>query len=155
MIIETAPRDAPAIGAAAHAVLSALPEWFGRPEANAHYAALAACGPTLIARDPAGVGGFLTLVRHTEAAAEIAVIAVRRDARRQGVGRALVRAAEARLASDARFLTVKTVADAPGDDGPYRETRAFYDAMGFHPLEVFPTLWDARTPCLFLVKALG
>ena len=50
------------------------------------------------------------------------------------------------------LLQVKTV-----DEGHYPEydrTIAFYEAMGFVRLEVFPTLWDAWNPCLVLVKPL-
>ncbi|MDD3109908.1 MAG: hypothetical protein PHH32_04610 [Eubacteriales bacterium] len=37
----------------------------------------------------------------------------------------------------------------------YDRTIAFYQRMGFLRLEMFPTLWDERNPCLVLVKALG
>ncbi|MEN6523457.1 MAG: N-acetyltransferase, partial [Anaerolineaceae bacterium] len=36
----------------------------------------------------------------------------------------------------------------------YDRTRAFYEAMGFRPLEVFPELWDKDNPCLLMVKRL-
>lgn len=36
----------------------------------------------------------------------------------------------------------------------YAETRAFYRARGYTPLEVFPTLWSPRNPALQLVKVL-
>jgi len=52
------------------------------------------------------------------------------------------------------FLTVKTLADTHPDEG-YAGTRRFYLAMGFKPLEVFPTLWDEANPCLLMVKRLG
>ena len=34
------------------------------------------------------------------------------------------------------------------------ETRAFYLACGFEPLEIFETLWNEENPCLYLVKPL-
>jgi coenzyme F420-0:L-glutamate ligase/coenzyme F420-1:gamma-L-glutamate ligase len=46
---------------------------------------------------------------------------------------------------------VKTLAPTRPDEN-YARTRAFYEAMGFTPLEVFPELWDPRNPALQLVK---
>ena len=48
----------------------------------------------------------------------------------------------------------KTIAATHPDAG-YTETRAFYERVGFAPLEVFPELWSARNPCLQMVKTLG
>ncbi|MDD2561466.1 MAG: hypothetical protein PHP07_07230 [Eubacteriales bacterium] len=50
-------------------------------------------------------------------------------------------------------MQVKTV--EAGHYPEYDRTIAFYEGMGFLRLEVFPTLWDERNPCLVLVKALG
>jgi hypothetical protein len=48
---------------------------------------------------------------------------------------------------------VKTLAaEHPGAE--YAQTRAFYAAMGFLPLEAFPTLWSPYLPVLRLVKPL-
>jgi ribosomal protein S18 acetylase RimI-like enzyme len=83
------------------------------------------------------------------------VLGVRPEWHRKGVGRKLFRHAETLLrARGVRFLTVKTVA-APDDDPVYGATRRFYEAIGFMPIEVFPTLWHERNPCLFMLKSLG
>ena len=37
-------------------------------------------------------------------------------------------------------------------DAGYGDTRAFYLAYGFRPLEEFPTLWDPANPALQLIK---
>jgi coenzyme F420-0:L-glutamate ligase/coenzyme F420-1:gamma-L-glutamate ligase len=72
-----------------------------------------------------GDAGILSLEQHFPRSAEIQLIAVRPDERRQGLGRALVRAAEAWCgAHGAEYLQVKTSAN-----------RAFYEAVGFAPLE--------------------
>jgi hypothetical protein len=43
------------------------------------------------------------------------------------------------------YLTVKTLAaDHPNKD--YADTRRFYDAIGFVPVEVFPKLWGPDLP---------
>ena len=58
------------------------------------------------------------------------------------------------MAQGVRYLTVKTLA-ADHPDPHYAATRRFYEALGFEPLEVFPTLWDADTPCLLMLKCLA
>jgi coenzyme F420-0:L-glutamate ligase / coenzyme F420-1:gamma-L-glutamate ligase len=79
---------------------------------------------------------------------------VRRDTHRQGIGRLLVRAAEAWCAANGvDYLQVKTLAHTK-DDANYTSTRAFYDAVGFTPLEIFPELWGPRNPALQLVKCV-
>ena len=73
---------------------------------------------------------------------------------RCGVGRALVQRAETFL-REARveYLQVKTLAPTHPDEH-YALTRAFYQAVGFRPLEVLPTLWNEDNPCVILVKKL-
>ena len=74
---------------------------------------------------------------------------------RQGVGRKLIEICENYCREHGiAFLTVKTLAESHPDPY-YKKTRLFYEAMGFKPLEVFPLLWDASNPCLFLAKHLG
>ena len=81
-------------------------------------------------------------------------MAVDRSWHRRGVGRALLRAVEADLERDGvRFLQVKTLSASRANDD-YEQTRRFYLAQGFVPLEEFPTLWDEANPCLQMVKAL-
>jgi len=132
----------------AELVLRELPEWFGIDEATQSYIDAAATLTTFAVGD----AGFLCLKRHFPEAAEIFVLGVRRDAHRQGIGRTLVRAAEAWCAANGvDYLQVKTLAHTK-DDANYARTRAFYDAVGFTPLEIFPELWDPRNPALQLVK---
>ena len=50
-------------------------------------------------------------------------------------------------------LTVKTL-DASAEYEPYERTRAFYQKMGFIPLEVFTTFWNEENPCLYFAKRL-
>jgi len=81
-------------------------------------------------------------------------MAVAAGSRNKRVGTELLERAEQYVTSQgARFLQVKTVADtSPSPE--YAQTRQFYLAKGFTPLEVFPTLWDPWNPALQLVKAL-
>jgi GNAT superfamily N-acetyltransferase len=130
-------------------VLRDLPEWFGIEEATTAYI-----------RDVAGLPTFgfdgdaiLSLKLHTPRAAEIYVMGVRRARHGQGIGTALLLAAEAYLsARGVEYLQVKTLGPSDPDAG-YARTRAFYDARGFAPLEELHDLWE-RNPCLLLVKHL-
>lgn len=141
--------------ASCRSVLSSLPKWFGIPEAVEAYVAAAEKLPMLVARvNGEEVVGFLSMQFHTEAAAEAVVLGVRPEWHRQGVGRKLFEAAaELARSRGCKYLTVKTLATAHPDPH-YRATRLFYEAMGFEPIEVFPTLWDPRNPCLLMLKRL-
>jgi ribosomal protein S18 acetylase RimI-like enzyme len=136
-------------------ILAALPAWFGIAAATQQYIRDIEQRPTLVAWDDGQPVGFLRLTHHNPVAAEIHVMGILPTYHRRGIGRSLVTHAETRLRQqDVRLLQVKTVsADVPSE--PYARTRAFYLAMGFLPLQVFPTLWGAANPCLQLVKWLG
>ena len=136
----------------AEAVLHDLPEWFGIEQATQAYIEAAATLPTFAVEPDAG---FLCLKRHTPRAAEIYVMGVRRGHHRRGIGRALVVKAEAWCrAHGIRYLQVKTLGPSRPDP-EYDRTRAFYDALGFVPLEELHGLWDEENPALLLVKDVG
>jgi len=137
------------------AILSELPEWFGIPEAVDFYVAAVDELPMLACRSADGnVVGFLSLKFHSAAAVEAFVLGIRPEWHRRGLGRRLFEAAAAMArAEGARYLTVKTLA-ASHPDPHYRATRLFYEALGFEPIEVFPTLWGAGNPCLLMLKRL-
>ena len=40
------------------------------------------------------------------------------------------------------------------DDPNYARTRLFYEAIGFLPIEEFPTLWGPENPCLLMLLSL-
>ena len=135
-------------------ILRALPEWFGIESAIEHYVAEVRALPTLAAGSADEPAGFRSLKQHSPYAAEIYVMGVLREHHRAGIGTALVvRAEELLRTRDVEYLQVKTL--APANPSPnYARTRKFYEAIGFRPLEVFPTLWDEHNPCLLLVKRL-
>jgi ribosomal protein S18 acetylase RimI-like enzyme len=133
-------------------ILATVPQWFGLPESNAEYAALAEAGPSWLAEADGEALGLMILKSHGPDAWEIYFLAVRSAAHRQGVGRALVEAAVcAASEAGARYLTVKTQGPSAGYE-PYARTRAFYSAMGFVALEEFLTIWGPENPALFMVK---
>jgi GNAT superfamily N-acetyltransferase len=81
-------------------------------------------------------------------------MAILPELHRQGIGRALLRRAEALLAADdVELLQVKTLGPSKPDDG-YDKTRAFYLAYGFRPVEEFRDLWDPDNPALQMIKVI-
>jgi ribosomal protein S18 acetylase RimI-like enzyme len=108
-----------------------LPEWFGRPESNRHYAGQAEVLEAWVARIDGQSVGLLLLKRHGAVSAEIYWLGVDPQHHRQGIGRCLIRAVEHRLKQQRiRFLFVMTV-HLKDPYEPYRRTRAFYEAIGF------------------------
>ncbi len=135
-------------------ILRALPEWFGVEEATAQYIRDVDELPTFVAWDEGRAVGFMTVKQHFPQAAELHVLGVLPDMHHRGVGRALFSSVEAYLHQQGvEYLQVKTLSSAHPDKG-YAKTRLFYEAMGFRPLEEFPTLWDEANPCLLMVKKL-
>ena len=91
------------------ALLRALPEWFGIEESVRAYVNAARTLPTVAALVDDRIVGVCLVRRHTPVAAEIELLAVRRDLHRAGIGRRLVERAVADLtASGVRLLQVKT-----------------------------------------------
>lgn len=136
------------------AVLRSLPQWFGIEHALVAYAADSATLPTFAAEVDGKLVGFLSLKQHFPASWEVHGMAVMAGLRNQGLGSLLLQHAERHVIQQGgRYLQVKTVAETRAG-APYTETRTFYQAQGFTPLEIFPTLWDANNPALQLVKAL-
>src|SRR5205823_4371661 len=109
----------------AEAVLRDLPDWFGIEESTRQYIEDAAGLPTFAAEPDLG---FVSLKRHTPAAAELYVLGVRAAQHRQGIGRALVETAESWCRERGiRYLHVKTLGPSRPDPG-YDATRRFYEA---------------------------
>jgi GNAT superfamily N-acetyltransferase len=135
-------------------ILRALPDWFGIEASILNYEQEIKKLPTFLAKADKGTLGFLSLKQHNLFSVEVYVMAVRPEAHRSGIGRALVEAAE----SFARglcieYMHVKTLGPSnPNEE--YALTRIFYEAMDFRPLEEFKQIWDENNPCLILVKRL-
>ena len=135
-------------------ILRALPEWFGIEESLIQYVKDADSMPTMLVKDRDDVVGVLTIKRHFPESADIHCMGILPKYHRTGTGRVLIQALENHLKDEGvKILQVKTVS-ADRNCDTYAKSRAFYKAVGFIPLEVFPTLWDEANPCLVLVKAL-
>jgi len=142
-------------GAICRSILEQLPEWFGIPESNTDYARLADEGPAWLAVEDGEVVGLMLLKPHFGTAVEVYLLAVVPARHRRGVGRALIGAGEAQAAArGARFLTVKTRGPSLPYE-PYERTRAFYEAVGFVPVEEFTEIWGPENPALLMVKAVA
>ncbi len=135
-------------------ILRALPDWFGIEESIQNYSVEIDRLPTLLAHVEDQTIGFLTLKLHNPYAAEVYVMGIRQEMHRQGIGQALMSAAEEWLrAQNVEYLQVKTLS-ASHPDIHYARTRNFYLSVGFRPLEEFKLLWDEHNPCLILIKRL-
>ncbi|MFO1414836.1 MAG: GNAT family N-acetyltransferase [Burkholderiales bacterium] len=137
------------------AILRSLPMWFGIEKATLMYIEDTRRLDTFAVERDGRLVAFLTVREHFPAAAEVHCMAVAAAARRQGCGRLLLGHVQGWLAGrGVRFLQVKTVA-ATSPSAEYAQTRRFYEAMGFTPLEIFPDLWDPWNPALQYVKVLA
>jgi len=136
-------------------IMHALPTWFSPPEDIEKKAVIHRDYPFFAAYDNDTPIGFVALKLHNKYTADIFNLGVLEQYHRQGIGRRLIEAVEEYCNDkDHQFLTVKTL-DSSADYEPYERTRAFYQRMGFLPLEVFTTFWNEENPCLFMAKHLG
>jgi len=136
-------------------IMRSLPIWFSPPEDIENKAIIHRDYPFFAAYDGNAPIGFVALKIHNEFTADVFNLGVLEEYHRQGIGRQLLEAAERYcLDNGYQFLTVKTL-DSSAEYEPYARTRAFYRKMGFIPLEVFLTFWNAENPCLFMAKYLG
>lgn len=139
--------------AAARAVLEALPDWFGIPEAREEYIKGSVGKFFFCAYEGALPTGFLYLKETGRDTVELAVMGVLKEYHRRGIGRKLFQRAKGSAAEQGySFMQVKTV--QMGKYADYDKTNLFYRSLGFKELEVFPTLWDEQNPCQVYVMAL-
>jgi ribosomal protein S18 acetylase RimI-like enzyme len=136
-------------------VLRTLPGWFGIEDSLLEYARNTNHLTTFVAEDAGVVVAFISLQQHFPTAWEVNCIAVAATHRGQGLGQHLHFKAEDWLVSRAASVVqVKTLA-ASHPSVNYAQTRAFYEAIGYTSMEVFPTLWAPHLPVLQLIKVLA
>ena len=137
----------------AREILEALKDWFEITETREAYIRESREQPFLTAEHDGTAVGFLCLKETGKATVELAVMGVKAECHRQGIGRALFREArKTAVSSGYEFMQVKTVQMGRYED--YDRTNRFYQSLGFRELEVFPTLWDADNPCQIYVMSL-
>lgn len=134
-------------------ILLALPDWFGLPDSTQAYIRDSREMPFFAAMDGGRAVGFAALKETSPCAGEIYVMGVLPEYHRCGIGRMLFDAVRSEaLAHGYALLQVKTVQTGHYDE--YDRTNAFYQRMGFLPLECLPTLWDEWNPCQIYVLPL-
>lgn len=135
-------------------ILRSLPRWFGIESAVVAYAKAADCLPTFLAYSEESVIGFISLEGHSHGVYEVHCIAVHNDFRGQGVGTALLSAAETWMrAQGASQMVVKTIAEShPSPE--YKASRAFYQSKGFAAERIIPDIWGPSNPCLQMRKEI-
>ena len=134
-------------------ILEALPDWFGVEESREEYIRNSAGQPFFAAYADGQAVGFLCLKETGKATVELAVMGVKQEHHRLGVGRTLFSAAKQyAVQAGYTFMQVKTVKMGPYED--YDRTNLFYQSLGFQEFEVFPTLWDENNPCQIYVMYL-
>ena len=135
-------------------ILYALPEWFGIPESTETYVQESAVQTMVASLDGDRANGFLCLKQTGRDTVELAVMGVRKELHRRGIGRGLFEAAKAIAVSQGySFMQVKTV--QMGQYEEYDQTNRFYLSLGFKEFECFPTLWDEWNPCQIYVMSLS
>ena len=146
------PGHIPAAGA--ERILRELPQWFGIESALLNYAHEAETLLNFIAVAGDRMVGFVTLREHNLVSLELNCIALLPSWHRAGLGRRLCATAEDWWAGrGGRLIHVKTLGASRANEH-YARTRAFYDALGYIPVEEFSDLWPGN-PCLLLVKPLA
>ena len=111
--------------------------------------------PTFAIEQDRRIIGFLTLREHFPTAWEVHCMAIEAQARGKHLGSRLLEHSEDWLRKrGVEFLQVKTVA-ATSKSPTYAQTRKFYEARGFVPIEIFPELWDPWNPALQCIKRLN
>lgn len=140
---------------AARQLLESLPEWFGILEAREEYINQSVSLPMIGAFYNQQPIGFLSVKQHFTHSAGYYVLGIKKEFHGKGLGTKMNQYVE-RWADqkEIQYIQVKTLA-ANHPDPFYRKTRLFYEHLGFVPLEVFSTLWDAENPCLMMVKRIG
>jgi ribosomal protein S18 acetylase RimI-like enzyme len=140
--------------AACAPILRSLPDWFGIETEVMRYEAAINELPTFLAKSGKQMPGFLSLKQHNPYSAEIFVMGVLSTFHHRGIGRALLEKAEQYAKSrQIEYLQVKTLGPS-NNDANYAQTRAFYAAMRFRPLEEFTQIWDENNPCLVMIKKI-
>ena len=137
----------------ARKILEALTEWFEVDESREGYIKDSQDWPFFAYFEGEEAVGFLCLKKTGDATMELAVMGVRKEYHRRGVGRRLFAAAkDYACAKGFSYIQVKTVRSGMYPD--YDITNAFYRSLGFRELEVLETYWDEANPCQIYIMCL-
>ena len=137
----------------AREILEALPDWFENVEAREGYIRDSREWIFFAAEKDGSAVGFLCLKETGRPTVELAVMGIRMEYHRKGIGSALFASAKAyAVAEGYEFMQVKTVRMGMYED--YDRTNRFYLSLGFRELEVIPEIWGEENPCQIYVMHL-
>ena len=137
----------------AREVLEALKDWFEVDESREQYIKESADQIFIADKEDGDYAGFLCLKQTGKDTIELAVMGVKKEFHRHGIGRKLFeKAREEAAKAGYSFMQVKTVKMGVYED--YDITNRFYLSCGFKEFEVFPLLWDEANPCQIYVMSL-
>ncbi|OJU73297.1 MAG: hypothetical protein BGO07_04020 [Alphaproteobacteria bacterium 40-19] len=131
-----------------------LPEYFGLPEVNEHYAMGVGSGINFAAKAGEEYVGLLSINFPYPENASIYWMGVLKNFHRQGIGKQLVKAAfhQAKTAG-ARTISVETLSPQEADEN-YLKTYHFYKSLDFFPLfKLKPQGYDWNM--VYMVKTLN
>ena len=134
-------------------ILESLTDWFEVDESREQYIKESADQPFWASVDGDVYEGFLCLKETGRTTMELAVMGVRKECHRKGIGRRLFAAAKDYASMHGyEFIQVKTVKSGVYED--YDITNRFYQSLGFRELEVLADYWDEANPCQIYVMSL-
>ncbi|WBV72344.1 GNAT family N-acetyltransferase [Legionella pneumophila] len=111
-----------------------LPEYFGLPEVNEHYAIGVKIRTNFAAKKEGNYIGLISIDFPYPNNANVYWVAVRRDFHRQGVGKQLIEAAcHFAKTQGATTITVETLSPSESEEN-YLKTYLFYQSVGFNSL---------------------
>lgn len=130
-----------------------LPEYFGLPEANKHYAIGVKMRTNFAAKEEGNYIGLISIDFPYPNNANVYWVAVRRNFHRQGVGKQLIDAAcHFAKMQGATTITVETLSPSESEEN-YLKTYRFYQSVGFNALfDLKPTGYEWNM--VYMVKQL-
>lgn len=135
-------------------ILHSLPNWFEFEDSILEYAENSRKMLFLAAYENDIPIGFLSIKRTSTYCSEVYVMGILESFHRHGIGRILVQEAEDYCKEQGiEYMQVKTL-DSSNADTSYAKTRAFYEGIGFRPMECIVQIWGDENPCLIMVKSL-
>ena len=134
-------------------ILRDLPQWFGIEAAIIEIEKNLATLDGFVAEFEGDIVGFVGLKRYGRFSIELDIMAISPQLRRRGIGTLLLQHVETYATiEDTKILHLKTL--APSDPDPnYAETRAFWEARGFIPMDA-DERWGPDNPCQIMAKPL-
>ena len=137
-----------------NSILRTLPEWFGMEEGIVEYTNGVKESDFYTAYYLDMPVGFISMKANNIYTSEIYVMAILKEYQNNGIGRRLIEIVlEELIKNKVKLLMVKTLGESHPDTN-YKQTRLFYDKMGFYPLEEIKQIWGEENPCLIMVRPL-